>query len=133
MGTWGTGSFENDSAADFIKEVVEDGAVALREALEIVLDPELDDVEAEEGARALAAAEIVAAALLGDMKYISDDDLQSWIEDTDAAQLTAHRELALEAVERVIGPASELPELWEESNDQAGWQAEMQRLRSALA
>lgn len=132
MGTWGTGSFENDSAADFIKEVVEDGAVALREALEIVLDPELDDVEAEEGARAIAAAEIVAAALSGHMKYISDDDLQNWIEDTDAALLTAHRELALEALERVIGPASELPELWEESDDQAGWQAEMQRLRFAL-
>ncbi len=132
MGTWGTGSFENDSAADFIKEVVEDGAVALREALEIVLDPELDDVEAEEGARAIAAAEIVAAALAGEMKYISDDDLQTWIEETDTAQLTRHRELALEAVERVIGPASELPELWEESDDQAGWQAEMQRLRLAL-
>ncbi|PNY82633.1 DUF4259 domain-containing protein [Deinococcus koreensis] len=132
MGTWGTGSFENDSAADFIKEVVEDGAVALREALEIVLDPELDDVEAEEGARAIAAAEIVAAALSGDMKYISDDDLQSWIEERDASELTGHRELALEAVERVIGPASELPELWEESDDQAGWLAEVQRLRSAL-
>ena len=132
MGTWGTGSFENDSAADFIKEVVEDGAVALREALEVVLDPELDYIEVEEGSRAIAAAEIIAAITSGDHRNITDADLLSWVEEANASSLSGQREQALDAVDRVLGPDSELPELWEDSDDQRDWQRDVQRLRSSL-
>ncbi|MBB5375350.1 hypothetical protein HNQ07_000794 [Deinococcus metalli] len=132
MGTWGTGSFDNDSAADFIKEVVEDGAVALREALEVVLDPDLDYVEAEEGSRAIAAAEIIAAITSGDHRFVTDDDLLSWVEDADARSVSGQRALALDAVDRVVGPDSELPELWEDSEDLRDWQRDVQRLRATL-
>ncbi|WP_309571056.1 DUF4259 domain-containing protein [Deinococcus sp.] len=132
MGTWGTGSFDNDSAADFIKEVVEDGVVALREALEIVLDPDLEYVEVEEGSRAMAAAEIIAALTSGDHRNITDDDLLSWVEEADAKSVTGQREQALDAVDRVLGPDSELPELWEDSDDLREWQRDVQRLRSSL-
>ncbi|MFC3835029.1 MULTISPECIES: DUF4259 domain-containing protein [Deinococcus] len=132
MGTWGTGSFDNDSAADFIREVVEDGAVALREALEVVLDPDLDYIEAEEGSRAIAAAEVIAAITSGDHRNITDDDLLAWVEGTDGRTLSDQREPALEALERVLGPDSELPELWEESDDRRDWQRDVQRLRASL-
>ena len=49
MNTWGTGSFENESATEFIKEVLEDGPVALEEAFEVTLDPDTTELEAEEG------------------------------------------------------------------------------------
>lgn len=55
MDIWGTGSFENSAAQDFLLELGEDGSVALREALEVVTDPDTEFVAPEEGARALAA------------------------------------------------------------------------------
>ena len=148
LNTWGTGSFENEIAAEFVKEVLEDGPAALEEALEVVLDPDLDDLEAEEGQRAVAAAEIVQIHLSGDTSAVSDAGLRTWLNELDEGELDDLRDLALEALERVLGPASELPELWQNDADgrddadtqggadiQGGaeWLAGMQRLRAGLS
>lgn len=142
LNTWGTGSFENEIAAEFVKEVLEDGSAALEEALEVVLDPDLDDLEAEEGQRAVAAAEIVQIHLSGDTSSVSDAGLRAWLSELDAGELDDLRALALEALERVLGSASELPELWQNDADgqdgadtqgSAEWLAGMQRLRAGLS
>ena len=117
LNTWGTGSFENEIAAEFVKEVLEDGPAALEEALEVALDPDLIDLEAEEGQRAVAAAEIVQIHLSGDTSSVSDAGLRAWLSELDAGDLDDLRDLALEALERVLGPASELPELWQNDAD----------------
>lgn len=132
MEPWGTGSFENDAAAAFVKEVLEDGPAALEEALEVVLDPDLSELEAEEGARAVAAAEIVQAHLSGDTAGITDAGLRAWLAEQSEDDLADLRDLAIEALDRVQGPGSELPELWAESDDHAEWQADLQRLRAGL-
>lgn len=132
MGTWGLGSFDNDSAADFVREVLQDGDFALREAFEVVLDPELDYVEAEEGARAVAAAEILAAVLGADTSKVTDAGLRVWVQNADAASLATLRDLAVEALDRILAPDSELPELWEEGGDFGAWLSDVQRLRSGL-
>lgn len=132
MGTWGTTSFDNDSAADFVKEVTEDGVVALQEAFDVVLDPDTDYLEIEEGQRALAAAEIVAAGATGQTGTITDAALRAWLADTDPGAIAALRSLALEATERVLGPASELPDLWQDSPDAGAWQADVLRLQKQL-
>lgn len=132
MDTWGTGSFENESAADFIREVLEDGPAALEEALEVALDPDAEELEAEEGARALAAAEIVLAQLSGDSQQVPDAELRAWLQGGEAEDPEQLRELAAEAVDRVMGPGSELPQLWQESADYADWLAGVQRLRAGL-
>jgi Domain of unknown function (DUF4259) len=133
MDTWGTGSFENESATDFIREVLEDGPAALEEAFEVVLDPDAAELEAEEGARAIAAAEIVLAQLNGDVQQVSDAGLRAWLQDGEAEDPERLRELAAEAVDRVLGPGSELPELWQDSPDQGDWLAGIQRLRAGLS
>ena len=62
MGTWGTGSFENDDAADFMIDVLDSGDLSLiREALDNVLTS-TEYVEAPDATLAIVAAEIVAAA-----------------------------------------------------------------------
>ena len=132
MGTWGKGSFDNDSAADFMNEVIQDGDFALHEAFEVVLDPDMDYVEAEEGVRAIAAAEILAAVLSGDTSKITDAALRVWVQNADKTSLADLRELASEALDRILAPESELPELWEDTADSGAWLSNVQRLRSTL-
>lgn len=133
MNTWGTGSFENESATEFIKEVLEDGPVALEEAFEVTLDPDTTELEAEEGARALAAAEIVLAQLSGEREVVTDPDLRAWLDDLGDGDLSELRELALESLDRVLAPGSELPELWQDSPDDTEWRASVKQLRAGLA
>lgn len=129
MNVWGVGAFDNDSGKAFMQEVVEDGAFALREAFEVVLDPDLDWVEAEEGWRTLAAAEILSAVLGQDTARLTDAALRAWVAQADPAELAPLRPLAGEALERVLGPGSELPDLWEDEEDLQAWEAEIERLR----
>ncbi|MFC5847534.1 DUF4259 domain-containing protein [Deinococcus petrolearius] len=132
MNIWGSGPFGNDSAAVFVQEVVADGVPALQEAFEVVLDPDLEFVEAEEGQRALAAAGVLAAALGGDTSDVVDAGLRAWLAGTDPAALAPLRPLAAEALARVLGPRSELPELWEDGENAEAWYADTERLRAAL-
>ena len=132
MAIWGYGSFDNDSARDFMAEVVQDGEVALREAFEVVLDPDMDYVEVEEGARTLAAAEILAAVLMGDTQRLTDAGLRHWVQNADKTSLSDLRGLAAEALNRVLAPESELPEQWEDTADSGAWLSDVQRLRSTL-
>lgn len=132
MNIWGSGPFANESAAAFVQEVVADGVPALQEAFEVVLDPDLDFVEAEEGQRALAAAAVLAAALGGDTSDVIDAGLRVWLAGAAPADLAPLRPLATEALGRVLGPQSELPELWEDGDDAEAWYADTERLRAAL-
>ncbi|PTA69382.1 DUF4259 domain-containing protein [Deinococcus arcticus] len=132
MTVWGTGSFENEHAAAFAAEVVQDGAFALAEAFDVALDPDNDLLDAEEGHRALAAAEILAAVLTADTASLTDAGLRAWVQSASAAELAHLRPTALEALDRVLGPGSELPDLWEESEAADAWREDVQRLRAEL-
>lgn len=131
MNIWDTGSFDNDAAQDFVAELLEDGAPALQEALDVVTDPDTDFVAAEEGARAVAAAEVVAAQLGGDSSAISDPALQRWLEQ--APTLEPLREVARAALERLQSKDSDLAHAWEDDEDAQRWRGNVQRLRDALA
>ncbi len=132
MNTWGTAAFDNDAAKLFIQEVLEDGAFALQEAFEVVLDPDTDFVAEDEGARAVAAAEVLAAHLTGDLEPIFDAALRDWLENLESGELEPMRELAGEALERVAGPDSDLPDAWTDTEDGEVWFGNVARLREVL-
>lgn len=132
MDIWGTGPMENEAGAAFAREVTQDGAFALAEAFDVALDPDTAFLAAEEGHRTLAAAEILAAVLDGDTGNVTSAELRVWIQDADDADLAPLRALAREAVARVLGPDSELPDLWADSADADDWQKSVQDLRSRL-
>ncbi len=132
MNTWGPQAFDNDAAKMFLQEVLEDGAFALQEAFEVVLDPDADFVAEEEGARAVAAAEIVAAQLSGDTAAIFDAALRGWLGQLEPGTLEPLRELASEALERLTGPHSDLPEMWAETEEGEVWLGNLARLRAVL-
>ncbi|WP_029480969.1 DUF4259 domain-containing protein [Deinococcus marmoris] len=132
MDIWGTGPMENEAGAAFADEVVQDGAFALAEAFDVALDPDTAFLAAEEGHRTLAAAEILAAVLDSETQNIVSARLRSWVQEADALDLAPLRDVARDAVERVLGPDSELPDLWADSAESDEWLNGVQTLRARL-
>lgn len=137
MGAWGSGAFDNDTAADWryglVDAVSESEAVQVIEsALRAATDPPAGEyLDADVGSCALAAAEIVAAAL-GQPASGLPEDVTEWLEAHGRAVPTTLRALAQTAMARAAGPASELAELWAESDDSAQQAAEVQSLAERL-
>lgn len=135
MGTWGTGSFENDTAADFGALVAESADLApLRKALDAVGAAGTGDLDAPLAEEALAAAEVVAR-LQGrfGVRSAYSEAVDAWCgrvglkPDPDLVALT------LRALDRIVAPPSELLELWAESDDAAAWKAGVADLRGRVA
>lgn len=128
MGAWGHQTFQNDSALDWIHEVVASRTTVLA-TLERVADAEADAyVDADDASAALAAAELVAAA-----HDRGDDRIPKKV----AASLAPLRDdaravptaCAMRAVRRVLA-SSELASLWADSED---WRADVRELLLRLS
>lgn len=144
MGAWGAGSFENDAASEWAADLADGGD------LEMVVEtlstaarcPPDEYLESDEGAEALAAAEVVAAATGRPPRVVpmgtSGPHALAWGKAHAAAAKEDVVDLALEAVDRVEGPESELHELWAaEESPGAGlssreWHSEVEDLRNRL-
>ncbi|MER7759828.1 DUF4259 domain-containing protein [Streptomyces sp. NPDC097619] len=130
MGTWDFGPFDNDSAADFSGDLdaaaPRDRAELVRATLDEVVRTGADFLDSREADRAVAAAALIAAQCPGgqpvDTAYGPDEPLPD---------LTAFRELAHRALDRVVTAPSEAMELWEEA-DGAPWHENITRLKSVL-
>lgn len=133
MNLWGTGPFDNELAQAFVDEVQQDGDYALAEAFDVVLDADMDFVEAEEGLRVMAAAEILSAVLTSNTSRLVDAGLRDWVQNADAGALATLKTSARNALTRVMGEQSDLPTLWEEDEDAQTWLGEAQRLLQALS
>ena len=133
MGAWGFGSFENDDASDFLAEATESGDLSLiREALDNILTS-TEYVEAPDASVAIVAAEIIAAALgrpsLSAQRKKALSEWISRIRPTIDAELAAQ---ARNALSRIVGPNSELRDLWEETDEFSDWQDSVQELAQQL-
>ena len=127
MGAWGAGAFDNDDAADWIDELL--GSVDLtpaRQALAATMDSD-SWLETPEGARAVAAAAVVATGFDGDVKGLPDEVVE-WLEYHPDAGTRADARLALDALERIAGPDSELREAWLDAAGGPAWVDEIARL-----
>ncbi|MFC8011007.1 DUF4259 domain-containing protein [Streptomyces cinereoruber] len=129
MGTWGVGPFDNDTAADFCDDLDEAAAGEREGLVRGILTRVIDtagDLEAPESEQAVAAAALVAAQCSGgepaDPVYGPEEPLPD---------LTGLRDLALQALDRVMTDPSELMDLWAES-DGGPWRATIRRLRGVL-
>lgn len=129
MGTWDVGPFDNDTAADFggdlDKAAADERKGIVRGALTRVIDT-VEYLEAPESEVAVAAAALVAAQCPGgkpaDPVYGPGELLPD---------LTDLRDLARQALDRVMTEPSELMELWAESGG-ASWRANVRRLQNVL-
>ncbi|MFD3519937.1 DUF4259 domain-containing protein [Streptomyces sp. NPDC058653] len=130
MGTWNTGPFDNDTAADFADALDNAGPEECEALIRGVLTRTADAtgylVEAEE---AVAAAALIAAQCQdgdpADLSYGPETPMPVFPADL--------RILADEALSRVVGDESGLAANWVDPDDARRWRAELNSLRAVLA
>jgi hypothetical protein len=128
VGAWDTGPFDNDAALDWLAELEESGIAAIRSALGRVGShgrPEADDVSV-----AVAAAAVLAVAW-GTVDSAVPDEVSDWVATQAGLLPTELRPAAIAALDRIL-TASELGELWEQSDEFDAWQAATSAIRTAL-
>lgn len=125
MSAWASGLFDNDDALDFIDDLAEapDWRTVVQ-ALDYVTK-QAGYLEAPEGQIA------VAAAAVGDVTILPDNHREL------KAALRAPPEgavaLARSALARVVAPASELDELWQEGDEHDAWLTQIAALQTTLS
>lgn len=133
MGTWGTGSFANDVALDWLYDFeANDFRLIDRTLAGAAHLTGADDLDLVEACEVLAAAECVAAAGGYPAAQIPDE-LQAWLDANQPITLKPDFVvMARQAVARVKG-RSELQELWEETDEAEEWHTAVADLQQRLA
>jgi hypothetical protein len=131
MGAWDTGTFSNDDAQDWIAELLDSSDLTAVDAA-LGSDMVADYVEAPDGARVLAASEVLAA-LKGRACPDLPKEVHLWVEKNSALDPHPRLPRAAEMTDRILSENSELRELWSE-DEQAflTWTATVQDLRGRL-
>lgn len=132
MGTWGIGSFENDTAMDWLVDFAANDFRLIDRALAGVAAMQaVDYLDTDEACEVLAAAECVAAAA-GFPAADLPDEVHNWVSANRPIQVKPeYARMALTAVTRVRSQ-SELKELWAESSEFAAWDTAVADLQSRL-
>ncbi|MEU7305355.1 DUF4259 domain-containing protein [Streptomyces sp. NPDC007206] len=131
MGTWDTGHFDNDTAADFSHTLDEAPAAEresiVRRALLLAINTQ-GYLDSDIAAEAVAAAALVAAQCpAGDPVTTAYGPKQP------LPQLSPHlRDLAIRALDRAITQPCELLQLWGETDRTGPWREGIQQLRNTL-
>ena len=133
MGCWAIDSFGNDDAADWLAELTEAKDLApVRRAISALLSED-GYLDAPFSTEALAAIEVVAAALgRPTISAQNQPRLVTWIASVKPVADPLLVSEAARAIDRILGPDSELRELWEDTDDFGQWQANVRELRTAL-
>lgn len=129
MGGWGTGSFENDDAADWLKHLAAIGPADLGK----IFTQAADDpayLEAPAASIAVAAAEVLAA-LNGSPAPAAPPAIGEWVKKYPRVSTPELNSLAVRALERVRRD-SELKDLWMEADGLNDWTSAIEELQTRL-
>ncbi|WP_340563490.1 DUF4259 domain-containing protein [Streptomyces sp. GSL17-111] len=132
MGTWGTGPFDSDLAADFVDELEELTRQQTIDVLERAFQRVTDSkelVDGGEGAEAVAAGALVASTLPHSSIVIDPDDGPRQPLSELPTSLRASARLALD---RVLRDGSEIATGWMDSGDADRWRREVRQILRAL-
>ena len=132
MSAWSPGNFDNDDALDWLDDLCDSGdEFAVGAALNVVADwPAGEYLEAIDCSIALAAAEMVAAAL-GVPPADLPQEAEEWLERVAPEYGRQEVTLARRAIAR-IKASSELKDLWKDSNGYEEWLAVVDNLERRL-
>ncbi|MCF2857167.1 DUF4259 domain-containing protein [Pseudoalteromonas sp. SMS1] len=137
MGAWSEDNFGNDSANDWIWELEKSkGVNTLLSPIQSVLN-ENEYLEVDICCEALAASEVIAAAISNDYTLLPDEARnwlnrkQGWLTGRKPQITAEHAKQALRAVQKVLS-SSELQELWVEDGVNEKWRAIQSNLIAKL-
>lgn len=134
MGTWSEDTFGNDTACDWIGSFLNDpGLEAIEDVIDNVLATEDDYLDSDEACECLAACEVLARwqGQWG-IRNSYSVELDRWIEQNPTPVPRALKVAADSAIERILGPDSELPALWDEGGRNEKWNAVIDDLRRRI-
>ena len=132
MNIWGIDNFSNEAAADWLYDFGENDFRLIDRTLAGIANLlPIDDLDAEEAAEALVAAECVAAAL-GAKATAVPDELHEWLANNPAMHVKPdYVDMAQKSVARVL-EKSELRDYWEKTSQFEAWQAIVEGLQKRL-
>lgn len=135
MGAWSHEPFGNDTAGDWAYGL--EGAKDLsyvESALDAVLAAGSDYLEAPEAEEAVAAVEVLAKLLgKGTQSDSYTEATDAWVAASGLRPDAALLLKAQQVVDRILGPDSELLELWDEGDEGGEWRSSMSALRAAVS
>ncbi len=131
MATWGTKTFEDDTAVDWITELTE--AEETREALlsAITLPEEAEDQDYDTSVIAIAACEVIVA-LIDEPRKGLPEDLSDWLSDNECDDITDLPDTAKAALDIVLADDSELVSTWKEQEDYEEWKEGVDELQEIM-
>jgi hypothetical protein len=129
-GAWGPGTFDNDDALDWVRLCTKSkGSAVIASAFKAAT--QTGDLQAPEGAAAVAAAEVVAAAKGNPGKGLPKE-LSNWLNNQSKQEIAKFAPIARNALTRVKDTnVSELGQLWKESSDKQ-WARTIAELEARL-
>ena len=132
MGAWGVLAFDNDTANDWASELEASDDLSIVESAFRELD-EADYLDADVASIALAACEVIAR-LQGrwGLRNAYSEELDQWIEANPTKVPQDVKDAADSAIERILGPDSELPELRDEGGRNDAWHNAIDDLRNRV-
>jgi len=137
MGTWASGPFDNDVAADWSGELDDASAPARVELIRVTLAQAADEtgyLDAGVATSAVAAAAVVASQRPGGTGLVQTAYAPDFLEAGETLALPDDLAgLARRALHRILGDESELRELWEEVSKAAEWKEHLTGLDKLLA
>jgi hypothetical protein len=135
MGTWSCKPFGNDSACDWAYDLEDRRDFSLVEdVIRAVLDSGDEYLDGDLAVEAIAAAEVLAKSLgRGTQTDAYTERVDEWLRALTVKPSATLLADARRALDRILGPQSELNELWEESDEHAEWIAAVRAQQAALA
>jgi hypothetical protein len=140
MGAWGVGTFDNDSALDWMHDLIESNNLnELKKKLKSFNQPsglmrffssKEEYIDEEQASSGLVAGEAIAA-LIGKPSDDLPEELIEWIQNNNFKISIKEIELARKAIKK-IKEDSELMELWRESDEFNEWIAKLEDLERRL-
>ncbi|MBI3474872.1 MAG: DUF4259 domain-containing protein [Acidobacteria bacterium] len=129
MAAWGSGTFDNEDAQEWLKQLAQLTAGDLTTLLSRA--DRSDYLEAPESSVIVAAAEAIAA-LQGAPAEAAPRAIVEWVNNNNAQPQADVSALAIRAVQRVRTD-SELKDLWLEADGLNEWSASLRNLEARLA
>lgn len=134
MGTWSHEPFGNDTANDWAYDLENKSDFSfVAQTIQKVLDVGADYLDSDIAVEAVGASEVIAKALgRGTQSDAYTDKVDAWLKSVSEAPSSDLLSKTQQALARILGPDSELRELWEESDDFEIWHSSIRALQTAI-
>lgn len=130
MGAWAEDTFGNDTACDWLRAFLEQPGLPMAEsAIQAVLDTH-GSLDSDKACKCLAACEVLAR-LQGNcgLRNAYSEALDKWITANPTVVPGPLKLSAEAAIQQILGPNSELLELWDEDGHNDAWHQAVENLR----